>query len=108
MSKLLSFEFLYRARQYYALARVKPTEEGNEYHINVMDQEIEKICPGEITLTEKQGRILPGGNNFTDTEGKIQDNPQADNDRAILFESISSALQKRTRESEVTPGEHLN
>jgi hypothetical protein len=100
MSKLLSFEFLFRARQYYALARVKPTEEGNEYHINVMDQEIEKICPGEITLTEKQGRILPPNFMLTENKGTILNSPPADHDRAILFESISTALQQRASESE--------
>ena len=100
MSKLLSFEFLFRARQYYALARVKPTEEGNEYHVNVMDEDIEKICPGEITLTEKQGRILPANFTLTENKGIILNSPQADHDRAILFESISTALQQRASESE--------
>jgi hypothetical protein len=100
MSKLLSFEFLFRARQYYAFARVKPTEEGNEYHINVMDQEIEKICPGEITLTEKQGRILPANFSLTENKSAILNSKQADQDRTILFESISTALQQRAKESE--------
>jgi hypothetical protein len=86
MNKLLSFEFLFRARQYYALARVKSTEAGDEYQVSVMDKEIERMLKGCITIREKEGNILS--------------EPFSDSEKAQLFQSISQGLIQRKKESE--------
>lgn len=92
MNKLLSFEFLYQARQYYALAHVRETQEGNLYKITVMDREIEKLIQGRNTIQEIQGQI------------EVCKEPDTEIDKII--HSISKALILRTR-SENSPN-HLN
>lgn len=88
MNKLLSFEFLYQARHYYALAHVKETQEGNLYQVTVMDGEIEKLIEGRNIIKEKHGQIEVCKEPHTETE-------------KIIY-SISKALMLRTK-SDDTP-----
>ncbi len=94
MNKLLSFEFLFRARQYYALARVKSTDAGDEYQVSVMDKELERMLKGCITIREKEGNILS--------------EPFPEGDKAQLFQSISQGLLQRKKESQNNSDNSLN
>lgn len=92
MNKLLSFEFLYQARQYYALAHVRETKEGNLYQVTVMDREIEKLIQGRNIIQEIRGQI------------EVCKEPNTETDKIIY--SISRALILRTRSAN-SPN-HLN
>ena len=66
MIKLLSLEFEYQTAFYYALIRVK---EGahREYHITVMNGELERLLYGNHIILEVNGRLqvdLPAEQNL--------------------------------------------
>jgi hypothetical protein len=71
MIKLLSLEFEYKGAFYYALIRVKEGH-GREYHITVMNGELERILYGNHIIPEVNGRLqvdVPAENNL---QGKLK------------------------------------
>jgi hypothetical protein len=58
MDKIISLEFFYRSKMYYALVRTKPHEEGKMHSITVMNGDLERLLYGHHVIIEKRGRFL--------------------------------------------------
>jgi len=52
---MLSIKFFFRAYEYYALVRVKGKETQIEYHITVMNGELERLLYGNHVLVPEAG-----------------------------------------------------
>ncbi len=55
MGQILSLKFLYEDTEYYSLLRVKEKEHHKEYHITVMNGELESRLYGNHIITEANG-----------------------------------------------------
>lgn len=58
--KMLPIKFDYRGIGYEALIRVKEKETRTEYHVTVMNGDLEKMLYGHHVITEVNGRLQPG------------------------------------------------
>ena len=52
---MLSIKFEFRGHEYYALVRVKEKETNTEYHITVMNGELERLLYGNHVLIPEAG-----------------------------------------------------
>jgi hypothetical protein len=85
MGQILSLKFLYEEKEYYSLLRVK--EKGNlkEYHITIMNGELESRLFGNHILTEADGLLSVGlPNNYELAKLKLQ-----------IAEELSKYLNRR-------------
>ena len=55
MEKIISLEFKYRSRIYYALIRTKEDGESRLHSITVMNGELERLLYGNHIIMEKEG-----------------------------------------------------
>ena len=55
--RLLSIGFEFREAEYSAIIRIKEKESGTEYHITVMNGDLEKILYGNHVIIEKNGEL---------------------------------------------------
>ena len=82
MEKMISLEFQYKSKRYYALIRVKNHNEQRIYSITIMDGELERLLYGHHVLIEKND----GLHSITDI-----DNSEV----AALKECITLALSQQ-------------
>jgi hypothetical protein len=59
MIAMLSMEFEYREKLYAALVRVKKINDNIEYHLTIMNGDLEKLLYGWHIFKEEQGRFVP-------------------------------------------------
>lgn len=57
MSKIITINFAFLEDIYYFLARYKIKEELTEYHITVMDADLEKLLYGNHVIKERDGYL---------------------------------------------------
>lgn len=57
---MLTLKFEYQDIGYEALIRVKTKETGTEYHITIMNGELEKVLYGHHIITEENGSLQAG------------------------------------------------
>jgi hypothetical protein len=55
--RLLSIGFEFREAEYHAIIRIKEKETGTEYHVTIMNGELEKTLYGNHIITEKNGEL---------------------------------------------------
>jgi len=55
MDKIISLEFTYRSRMYYALIRTKEDGETRLHSITVMNGDLERLLYGNHIIMEKEG-----------------------------------------------------
>ena len=60
MGQILSLKFLYADTEYYSLLRVKEKENLKEYHITIMNGELESRLYGNHIVTEVDGLLTVG------------------------------------------------
>lgn len=89
MSSILSLGFEFKGNYYSFLARLKEKETVTEYHITVMNGELEKLLYGNHILSGTNGRI--------DIE-----RPAEINDQAQLKIQIARALNVYLNEQSLT------
>lgn len=58
MTKILSIGFEYKGIFYKALARLKELGIKKEYHITIMNGELEKLLYGNHVIVESNGQLL--------------------------------------------------
>src|ERR1700750_675556 len=58
MDKIVSIEFFYRSKMYYALVRTKPHEGGQMHSITVMNGDLERLLYGHHVIIEKEGSFF--------------------------------------------------
>lgn len=85
MSSLLSLGFEYKGCHHSFLARVKEDGNKTEYHVTVMNGELEKLLYGNHVITGSNGQI-------------IADMPDATGDQHLLKYYITKALSKYLHE----------
>lgn len=85
MSSLLSLGFEYKGCHHSFLARVKEDGNKTEYHVTVMNGELEKLLYGNYVITGINGHI-------------IADKPDATGDQHLLKSFIAKALSKYLHE----------
>lgn len=62
MDKIISLEFIYRSKMYYALIRTKDDGEERLHSITIMDGDLERLLYGNHIIREKDGcfqSVLP-------------------------------------------------
>ena len=79
---MISLEFMYKSRTYYALVRTKIDRMEKKYVITIMNGALEKLLYGQHVIKEEAGELISDSNT---TDERI----------AELKESIFDALQKR-------------
>lgn len=80
--KTISFSFSFEGFPYDALARVKETTANTEYHITVMNGELEKRLFGNHIIIEEE-------------KGNLRIGPVSDESIAALKCNIGDALKKQ-------------
>ena len=80
MLKLLSIGFTYQGVQNYTIIRVKEKDDHIEYHVTVMNGELEKILYGDHIIVEKAGKL------------EVQDEKEDSQQAKLKFE-ITNALK---------------
>lgn len=85
MNKLLTVEFSYGAGTYYALVRLKQAHDWNEFHISVMDGQLENHVGKDIHLIQKNGRFV-----------EVNDQTQ---ESGAIIRSIMQAITERLKDS---------
>jgi len=80
MEDIVSIEFEYKQKVYYALARIKDKKDHNEYHITVMNGELEQK--------------LYGNHVFVEDESWIELSPMPENRTGQLRMAVGMALCK--------------
>ena len=57
MGQILSLKFLYDDKEYYSLLRVKEKDNTKEYHITVMNGDLESRLYGNHVIKEAEGLL---------------------------------------------------
>ena len=57
MGTILSLGFEFKGKEYYSLIRVKPRNDKTEYHITVMNGELERLLYGNHVIREVNGEL---------------------------------------------------
>jgi len=83
--KTISFAFSFEGFPYEALARVKETTSNTEYHITVMNGELEKRLFGNHIIIEEE-------------KGNLRIGPVTDTSIAALKCCVGEALKKQLQE----------
>ena len=89
MSSILSLGFEYKGLSYSFLARVKEKGETTEYHITVMNGDLEKLLYGNHILSGSNGHIM------------IESSDES-NDQVKLKAQIARALNSYLEEQSLT------
>jgi len=55
MDKIISLEFKYRSKKYYALIRTKEDNEMRLHNITIMNGDLERLLYGNHIIVEKEG-----------------------------------------------------
>ena len=84
MDKIISLEFIYRSKPYYALIRTKEHKGEKFHHVTIMNGDLERKLYGHHVITEKDGI-------FQSTE------EIPDKDIAELKQSVTEALCQMQR-----------
>lgn len=58
MEQIISIEFEYREKTFYALARIREKNGHNEYHVTIMNGALEQKLYGNHIFLEDAGSIL--------------------------------------------------
>jgi hypothetical protein len=58
MDKMISLEFTYRSKTYYALIRTKMNEKKISYVVTVMNGELERLLYGHHKIVDENGVLL--------------------------------------------------
>lgn len=90
MGTIMSLGFEFKGKEYHSLIRVKEKEEKTEYHITVMNGDLERLLYGNHIVREENGEL--------NTEGF----PEI-NDQWMLKKQIVQALSKHLQ-STYQPG----
>jgi hypothetical protein len=80
--EFLSVSFGFEGENYYALIRKKEKDNSTQYHVTIMNGELEKLLFGNHIITEVDGMLQP-------------DPTMEDKRLAELKRAITSALYKR-------------
>jgi hypothetical protein len=57
MGTIMSLGFEFKGREYYSLIRVKERNEKTEYHVTVMNGELERLLYGNHIINEINGQL---------------------------------------------------
>jgi hypothetical protein len=57
MDKILSLEFTYRSKTYYALVRTKMMGQEKQHHLTIMNGDLEMILYGHHVVIEEDGEL---------------------------------------------------
>ena len=60
MIQIINFEFVYRQKTYFALARIKEINHNKEYHITIMNGALEQKLYGNHIFIDEADEILMG------------------------------------------------
>jgi hypothetical protein len=95
MGQILSLKFLYADAEYYSLLRVK--EKGNlkEYHITIMNGELESRLYGQHIVTEVDGLItvdLPADHELANLKLQIAEELSKYLNRQMVIHSWKAAV----------------
>ena len=81
MGTIMSLGFEFKGKEYYSLIRVKEKNNKTEYHITVMNGDLERLLYGNHVVKELNGEL------------EIE-NAAENNEQAILKKQIVEALSK--------------
>jgi hypothetical protein len=81
MGTIMSLGFEFKGKEYHSLIRVKEREQKTEYHITVMNGDLERLLYGNHIVSEENGDL--NADNLPDT-----------NDQWKLKKQIVEALSK--------------
>jgi hypothetical protein len=81
MGTIMSLGFEFKGKEYYSLIRVKERNEKTEYHITVMNGDLERMLYGNHIINEVDGELEAG----TVADG---------NDQLLLKSKIAEALNR--------------
>jgi hypothetical protein len=56
--EIISIEFEYREKTYFALARIKEVQDHKEYHITIMNGALEQKLYGNHIFVEESGGVI--------------------------------------------------
>ena len=57
MGTIMSLGFEYKGREYYSLIRVKARNDKTEYHVTVMNGDLERLLYGNHVIREVNGEL---------------------------------------------------
>ena len=95
MGQILSLKFLYADGEYYSLLRVKEKENRKEYHITIMNGELESRLYGNHIVTEVDGLIvveLPADRELANLKLQIAEELSKYLNRQMVIQSRKEAV----------------
>ena len=81
MGRIMSLGFEFKGKEYYSLIRVKERIEKTEYHVTVMNGELERLLYGNHVINETNGAL------------EVEDIP-THNEQCKLKKQIAEALNR--------------
>jgi len=60
MEPIISIEFVYRQKTYFALVRIKDKQRFTEYHVTIMNGALEQKLYGNHIFVEEEGEMVIG------------------------------------------------
>src|SRR5688572_37556 len=79
--EIMSLEFSYRSKTYYALIRTKIVQQEKQYHITVMNGELERLLYGHHIVS-------PRGNNFLHVANEEIAGPEVTELKQCIIEAL--------------------
>jgi len=95
MGQILSLKFLFKEREYYSLLRVKEKENRKEYHITIMNGELESYLYGNHIITEVNGFLtveIPNDNDIAKLKLQIAEELSKYLNRHMVIHNIREAV----------------
>ncbi len=89
MDNIMSIEFLYKKRTFYALVRPKTRDGQTAYHVTIMNGELERLLFGQHILVDEKS--------FVRSQQEILNSEVAE-----LRRCVATALWQRLREDPVS------
>ena len=72
MGTIMSIGFEFKGKEYYTLIRVKEKSDKTEYHITVMNGELEKLLYGNHIINEVNGHLQIDSGLEVNEQGKLK------------------------------------
>jgi hypothetical protein len=72
MGTIMSLGFEFKGKEYYSLIRVKERNEKTEYHITVMNGDLERLLYGNHIVCEENGDLDPENLPETNDQWKLK------------------------------------
>ena len=72
MGRLISIRFIYNNVEHYCLVRIKNIHGLKEYHITIMNGELEELLHGNHVILEVQGKLMIQVESQKTDQGKLK------------------------------------